>query len=213
MRLRFRSLGLVVLGAALMLPNPLDLGSSIADRDGLRSGERVHWLPSEVGRLVTSLLAEGTDVADAAELAQVVHSESRRLGVDPLYVLALMKVESGFRANAVSRRGAIGLLQVRPIAARSVARVEPAAHLGATRLDDPRTNVALGLRYLQHLEEQFGDRATVLAAYNMGPTRVRRQMAERKPVSRAYAQRVRAAYRALRSGPAGQRAPSQRADS
>src|SRR5262245_46964835 len=109
MRLRFWSLGVAALGAALLLPNPLGPGSSIGDAADLRSGERVHWLPNDVGRLVTSLLAEGANVAEAAELAQVVHSESRRLGVDPLYVLALMKVESGFRANAVSERGAIGL--------------------------------------------------------------------------------------------------------
>lgn len=199
-------LGILVAAGAVFMPISLNRGATIGV--GLRSGERVHWLSREIGFLVGSLVAEGADGAVAAEIAQVVHSESSRVDVDPLYVLALMKVESGFRAGAVSPRGAVGLLQVRPIAARSVARADAVTGrpLAAARLDDPRTNVALGLRYLQRLEEQFSDRPTVLAAYNMGPTRVRRQLAEHRPVPRAYAKRVRAAYRALRAGRAGRAA-------
>lgn len=172
---------------------------------GVRSGERVIWVPEEIERLKRSLADEIGDPAEVAELAQIVHSESRALRIDPLYVLAIMKVESGFHADAVGPRGAVGLLQVQPDTARSVMRASaaPAGAVRSVRLHDPRTNVALGLRYLRQLESQFSDRQTVLAAYNMGPTRVRRSLAERKPLSRAYADRVLSVYRALRSGGKG----------
>ena len=64
---------------------------------------------------------------------------------------------------------------------------------------DPRTNVAIGLRYLRHLEREFGDRATVLTAYNMGPTRLRATMKQSKRVRNGYAARVLTAYRRLRA--------------
>jgi len=178
---------------------PANSGASLPR--ALDSGEHVVWVPAEVARLERSLDGEVRDPALRAELAQVVHSESRALRIDPLYVLAIMKVESGFRADAVSPRGAIGLLQVKQRTAESVARAEPqgrvAAH--AVRLRDPKTNVALGLRYLRQLEREFRDRETALAAYNMGPTRVRSRLRARQPVPRAYAKRVLSAYQAFKA--------------
>jgi soluble lytic murein transglycosylase len=193
---------LIVICVTLVVAYPTwaNVGGHLAP--GSRSGERVRWEPPQLRRVLRSLRDEVRDPAVAAELAQVVHSESNQVAVDPLYVLALMKVESGFRADAVSPRGAVGLLQVRPTTARGIVRAESVAAAGPhavrpLRLRDPRTNVALGLRYLQELEEEFTDPADVLAAYNMGPTRVRRRLAERKSVPRGYADRVRAAYRAF----------------
>ncbi|HEY2388133.1 MAG TPA: transglycosylase SLT domain-containing protein [Candidatus Binatia bacterium] len=170
-----------------------------------RSGERVRFVPEEIRPLQRLIQAEGRGYGEAAELAQVIHSESRALHIDPLYALALIKIESGFRADAVSGHGARGLLQVRPLAVRSIAMAgrqaapgtpsQTAAH--AVRLADPRTNVALGLRYLQQLERQFDDEAMALTAYNIGPTRVRHRLERGAPVSRTYADRVLQAYHTL----------------
>jgi soluble lytic murein transglycosylase-like protein len=201
-----RSIGRSVVAAvalvfmATALPTAANVNAGIpAD---IRSGERVHWTPEDIASLVRVLRAEGTSRVQAAELAQIVHSESRALWLDPLYALALIKIESNFRANAVSSQGAVGLLQLRPAAARSVAVVGGESVTGEavhhpSRLRDPQTNVSLGLRYLRHLEGQFADRTTALAAYNLGPTRVRRTLEKGAPVPRAYADRVLAAYRAL----------------
>jgi len=166
------------------------------------SGERVLWLPRAVEQIQRSLAGEMRGRAERVELAQIVHSESQALSMDPLYVLAIMKVESGFRADVVSSRGAIGLLQVRPIAARSVMRAETTHDepIQAVRLSDPQTNVAYGLRYLQQLEDQFSDQETALAAYNMGPTRVRQRLAARQPVPKGYAKKVLLTYRAFQAG-------------
>ena len=167
--------------------------------DVVRSGDGVLWAPPEVEALTCAVAGDVDDPALALELAQVVHSESRALAIDPLYALAVMKVESRFRSDAVSNRGAIGLLQVRPIAARAVASTAGAGPEATTArgLRDPRTNVALGLRYLQKLEREFSDRGTALAAYNMGPTRVRQKMRAHQAVPDGYARRVRAAYASL----------------
>jgi hypothetical protein len=179
---------------------PANSGSTLPA--GVASGEHVVWLPDDVDHIERSLVGEMRDPVTRAELAQIVYSESRARRIDPLYVLAIMKVESGFRADAVSPRGAVGLMQVKPVAARSVMRAETDRDesIKAARLRDPKTNVALGVRYLQQLEEQFSDRETVLAAYNMGPTRVRRRLAARQPVPRGYAKKVLSTYRAFQAG-------------
>ena len=193
---------LLAIAIAWVLAASVQANSNSTIPASTSSGERVLWLPADVERIQRSLAGEMRDPAARVELAQIVHSESEALSIDPLYVLAIMKVESGFRADVVSSRGAIGLLQVRPIAARSVMRAESSRDepIQAVRLRDPQTNVAYGLRYLQQLEEQFSDQETALAAYNMGPTRVRQRLAARKPVPKGYAKKVLLTYRAFQAG-------------
>ena len=205
---------LLVVATALALT--AELTAEVANVDaalppGVRSGERVHWAPDEIGTLVRAIRAEGAGHVEAAELAQIVHSESRALHVDPLYALALIKIESNFRANAVSNHGAVGLLQVRPQAARSIAVVSREGSRPPTRaerLQDPRTNVAVGLRYLQQLERQFTDQTMALAAYNIGPSRVRQHLEHGRPVPRTYANRVLATYRAFAADRAATSVPT-----
>lgn len=94
-------------------------------------------------------------------------------GFDPVFVLALVRVESGFSRSARSRRGAVGLMQIMPDTAR-----EMALRLGLDPdrvvLDDPDTNIRLGIKYLNVLRQEFGeDRVALLAAYNAGPKKAR----------------------------------------
>jgi soluble lytic murein transglycosylase-like protein len=199
LRLARHLTAVVVLGfVATITPRVANLDAVLPAR--IRSGDHVRWTPEEIGALVRVLRTEGANRAEAAELAQIVHSESRALHLDPLYALALIKIESNFHANAVSKRGAVGLLQVRPGVARVVAMNGGTAANREPRdehLRDPQTNVAVGLRYLRHLERQFADRSTALAAYNLGPTSIRRRLERGAPIPRAYADRVLATYRAL----------------
>jgi soluble lytic murein transglycosylase len=98
-----------------------------------------------------------------------VRVAARRAGIDPRLVLAVMRTESRFRPDAVSRRGAVGLMQLTPATAAWAAR---AAGLPppAGRLPDPAYNIALGTWYLAHLRHLFGGRLVpALAAYNAGP--------------------------------------------
>lgn len=87
-------------------------------------------------------------------------------GVDGFLVAAIVEVESGFDPNAVSHRGAMGLMQVLPTTARAE---DPDV------LRDPSLNIEVGTRYLRHLLKLYdGDLELALAAYNAGPSNVRR---------------------------------------
>lgn len=105
---------------------------------------------------------------------QVVAAAGRN-GLDPRLVLAVVRAESGFRPDAVSDEGAVGLMQLTPSTAAWVAGQR---RLGATvtpaDLRDPAYNLASGAWYLAWLLRQFGGRLPVaVAAYNAGPTTVR----------------------------------------
>lgn len=81
-------------------------------------------------------------------------------------LLALVKVESNFNARAISRKGALGLMQIMP---------ETAADLGVMDAMDPRQNILAGARYLRLMLNEFdGQVSLALAAYNAGPGAVRR---------------------------------------
>lgn len=109
-------------------------------------------------------------VAALSRYDDLIHWHAVSHGLDWRLVTALIQEESGFRPEAVSPKGAIGLMQVRAIAARDV---------GETDFSAPSDNIRTGVRYLRRLEGVFAaaaegrDRlALVLAAYNMGPAHV-----------------------------------------
>lgn len=88
--------------------------------------------------------------------------------VDPYLVAALIRQESGFNANARSRVGARGLMQLMPGTARLLGNRK-----GTNSLFDPEVNVKLGVRYFKNLLDRFdGDAELALAGYNAGPHRV-----------------------------------------
>ena len=104
------------------------------------------------------------------ELCQLYH-------FDPAFVLSLIQKESGFRTNALSKVGAVGLMQVMPVTADYIAErfgIEEYRHPGDLR--DPFINLTLGVTYLAYLRDQFRHSQRFLAAYNLGPTTVRRMV-------------------------------------
>ncbi|HSN90950.1 MAG TPA: transglycosylase SLT domain-containing protein, partial [Anaeromyxobacteraceae bacterium] len=101
----------------------------------------------------------------AAEILPAV----RALGADPSLLLAIMRRESGFRAEARSHAGAQGLLQLVPPTAERLGAVLGLPPGADASLGDPERNVRLGAHYLALLTDRFAHPALVAAAYNAGP--------------------------------------------
>ncbi len=96
--------------------------------------------------------------------AAMINTAARRFQMDPHLIKAVIKVESDFKNQAVSHKGAQGLMQLMPGTVRD---------MGVRSVYDPHDNIMGGTRYLKMLYEQFnGDLELALAAYNAGPARV-----------------------------------------
>jgi len=128
-----------------------------------RTSERAPaWVDSTPGG---SVPLESDPFAGPTPFEQRVIATSTRLGIDPALILAIVEVESGQDPDAVSPKGALGLMQVLP---------ETAAEVGFPDAADPARNLEAGCRYLAALLNSFGgDVELALAAYNAGPGAVR----------------------------------------
>jgi soluble lytic murein transglycosylase len=108
-----------------------------------------------------------------------VRKVAERNGVDPMLIAGLIKQESIFQNDAISRAGAIGLMQVLPTTARLMAK-RLKLRYSREKLFDPEYNLQLGALYLSDLLKQFGSPEAALAAYNAGEDRIAAWQAERK---------------------------------
>lgn len=126
-----------------------------------------------------------------AALADIVLSAARAHDLDPALLDAMIGVESGYAERAVSRRGALGLMQLMPATAKQY---------GVTDAFDPRQNVLAGARHLRALMDQFGQNLTLaLAAYNAGATSVWRYRGQIPPFTEtsSYVPKVLGSYATL----------------
>jgi soluble lytic murein transglycosylase len=90
--------------------------------------------------------------------------------VDPFLAAAIIREESQYDPSAVSRTGAIGLMQVMPATAHTLAKKQGWADVGRADLFQEGTNIRVGVGYLGDLLQQFsGDVVRAVASYNAGP--------------------------------------------
>ncbi|EQA64119.1 lytic transglycosylase domain-containing protein [Leptospira alexanderi] len=96
-------------------------------------------------------------------LAEIIRKESEKNHLDPSLVQSVIKAESGFKTDAISPKGAIGLMQLMPSTANL---------LGVDDPSDPAENVAGGTKFLSDLLNKYKNLDHALAAYNAGPKAV-----------------------------------------
>jgi len=121
------------------------------------------------------------------DIDAAIDQAASRHNVDPNLVRAVIKVESNFNPNAVSRKGAMGLMQLMPQTARQLRVSNPF---------DPQQNVDAGVRHLKQLMESYGgDVKLTLAAYNAGQGAVARSAGvPRFAETRNYVKRITQLY-------------------
>ena len=122
--------------------------------------------------LITAAKAGDYDFTVRFPLAyrQQVILAAQQVNLDPAWMLAIMRQESGFMPDAKSSVGALGLMQVMPATARLIS-----ANLSDYGMLDINTNINLGTRYLKQLSNEYaGNKTLSTAAYNIGPTRLQK---------------------------------------
>jgi soluble lytic murein transglycosylase-like protein len=142
----------------------------------------VHTLLEDSGYASASKSRFTPEQVDAA-----IDEAASRHNLDPNLVRAVIKVESNFNPNAISRKGAMGLMQLMPSTARQLRVANPF---------DPGQNVDAGVRHLKALLQEYrGNVPLTLAAYNAGEGAVARSAGiPRIAETRDYVRRITALY-------------------
>lgn len=109
--------------------------------------------------------SSGQLTSPGANIGSLISTSANKYGLDPKLVSAVAQTESGYRADAVSGSGAVGVMQLMP---------ETAAELGVNNVYDPAQNIDGGAKYLKQMLTTFnGDVSKAVAAYNAGPQAVK----------------------------------------
>jgi hypothetical protein len=143
---------LLMLATSPLRAADADAGAVVSKTFVVRVDPRTH-------KLVRQEVVAHAPVAPA-RISELVDKTARAHDVDPLLVHSIIQVESNYNPNAVSPKGAEGLMQLMPPTARM---------LGVGNSFDPGENIEAGVRYLKQLQELYKDDRLALAAYNAGP--------------------------------------------
>lgn len=145
------------------------------------------------GSTISSSPAAQSASAPGDHLDQIVQQAAERHDLDPALVKAVISTESGWNPTAISRKGAVGLMQLIP---------ETAERFGVGNAFDPVQNVEGGTSYLKSLLDHYnGDLTKTLAAYNAGERAVDQSGGiPAYPETERYVQKVTDAYFRPNSG-------------
>ncbi len=120
-----------------------------------------------------------TDYGRRSRIDQAIRDASLRHAVDPELIRSVIRHESAYDPDAVSHKGAMGLMQLMPGTAR---------HMGVVCAFDPRENILGGARYLRRMYDRLGTWPRAVAAYHAGPGAVQR--GRLGPQTRSYVKNV-----------------------
>ncbi len=118
------------------------------------------------------------------KIATSVYEEAKEYEIDYRLVLAVMKVESNFKSNAISKKGARGLLQIKPSLAKHVSKETGVSIKSPKCLEEPEKNIRIGVSHLSWLMDKFENLNTALHAYNAGLGKVKPSTSDDGPDTR-----------------------------
>lgn len=185
----------VCAAALLVLASALPAHAEGGDHRAISSTGAVHVTNVPGDRKLTSVPNRHRYHAAVSdqELEEAVAHHARENRLSPALLMAIMKAESGFNPLAISKAGAVGLMQLIP---------ETAIRHGVKNMYDTRDNIAGGARHIRYLLNRFhGNVPFALAAYNAGEGKVDRyrQIPPYKE-TRAYVKKVIGFYHGYRTG-------------
>ncbi len=148
-----------------------------------------------IEKVVAYLRDKNVDMKESTlnKMVRSLFAESRRRNLDYRLALAVMQAESNFQQDAVSDKGAMGLMQIKPSLARCIAKEAGVRYDGDQCLYEPEKNIKLGVYHLARLVEDFKNIPTALHAYNAGENRVKTRDSEKEPRT-AYTKQVMEEY-------------------
>jgi len=134
----------------------------------------MHLIKILVISLCVNMLAITTSFAEGQyDYAKIIIEQSNKHSYDPFIIMTIVHHESRFNHMAVSKTGAIGLMQIQPTTAKYVMQKTNQEWLGAEELYKPHYNIRVGITYLKYLQSKFSNMHDVFLAYNCGPTKVK----------------------------------------
>lgn len=145
---------------------------------GINNDKGIQQLIKKLSLLLLLLVLVGYSIAQIPIVEKIIYPYPHRAmienyaskyGVDPLLVVAVIREESKFLAQSESRKGAIGLMQLMPNTAQSIAESLGDKPFASEDLLKPEKNIQFGTWYLSSLQKVFSyDTTLVIAAYNGG---------------------------------------------
>ncbi|EAR21054.1 transglycosylase SLT domain-containing protein [Nitrococcus mobilis] len=138
-----------------------------------RIAEEQNWPWATLYAAVTAGVNNASLLRFPMGYLSAVRRSAQASGIDPAWLLALIRQESAFRGSACSHAGACGVMQLMPATARWVLKRngQDSADLSTT-ISDPANSIAVGADYLAYLRGRFSSHILALAAYNAGPGNV-----------------------------------------
>ena len=138
------------------------------------------WSQTHTLKLSSKYNSHADKKMDSTIYAPLIHKASKRYNLPPALIKAVIHAESAFVKDAISKKGAQGLMQLMP---------DTAAEIGVHNAFDPRANIFGGSRLLRRYLDEFRSLKKTLIAYNAGPNWVRKRKGIPKE-TRIYIRRV-----------------------
>ena len=138
---------------------------------------------------------EKYDIPLSEDLQKYVIVQSETVGLDPKLVLAVMKVESNFKSNLISKTNDYGLMQINKVNHKWLKK-----ELGITDFLDPKQSIDCGIHMLADIATRHNDEHRILTAYNWGEYGKFKTWKKRKSPTSAYSRKVLAEMAKLKGG-------------